>query len=353
MKGSKINAVLNRLHVAQPKLRDDVERSAYIPQAIANGSIKKYDAKDPERRKTLRDEQEENGGAGVFNIDIKRDYILDNDDWKYDHIPEIYEGKNIADFVDPDILDKLDALEREEEKLEAEGFYEDSGDEGSMLDEEEEAIRKAAAAIRERQQKAKLAAQDRGMVKNQARVPRKFQERTLSQMAERMREIGVDPSSVTARAEMLAKAKGLTGKRKRSGADDDDEDMDEDEDDQEAAWEDDEDMDTEEADTSASPRKARKSNVGGRLLSSTTAPVNRSGGHVSARAGPARVAATDRQLAGLKNSEQLEKARKLRELALRPGNWHSKAGESDRAIKEKKPKWLFAGKRGKGTSRSR
>nr|CDI52185.1 uncharacterized protein BN887_05062 [Melanopsichium pennsylvanicum 4] len=111
-------------------------------------------------------------------------------------------------------------------------------------------------------------------------------------------------------------------------------------------------MDTEEADTSVS-RKVRKSNVGSRLLSSTTVPVNKTGGHVSARAGPARVSASDRQLAGLKNSEQLEKARKLRELALRPGNWHAKAGESDRAIKEKKPKWLFAGKRGKGTSRSR
>ncbi|SNX82635.1 probable NOG1 - nucleolar G-protein required for 60S ribosomal subunit biogenesis [Melanopsichium pennsylvanicum] len=355
MKGSKINAVLNRLHVAQPKSRDDVQRSAYIPEAVANGSVKKYDSKDPERRKTLRDEQEENGGAGVFNIDIKRDYMLANDDWKYDHIPEIHEGKNIADFVDPDILDKLDALEREEEKLEAEGFYGDSDDE-DVLDEEEEAIRDAAAAIRERQMKAKLAAQDRSMIKNQARVPRKFQERTLSQMAERMREIGVDPSSVTARAEMLAKAKGITGgKRKRSGGDDDgddDEEMDEDEDDEEAAWESDENMDTEEADTSVS-RKVRKSNVGSRLLSSTTVPVNKTGGHVSARAGPARVSASDRQLAGLKNSEQLEKARKLRELALRPGNWHAKAGESDRAIKEKKPKWLFAGKRGKGTSRSR
>ena len=39
-------------------------------------------------------------------------------------MPEIMDGKNIADFIDPDILEKLDALEREEEKLEAEGFYE-------------------------------------------------------------------------------------------------------------------------------------------------------------------------------------------------------------------------------------
>ena len=50
--------------------------------------------------------------------------MLANDDWKQDIIPEIMDGKNVADFIDPDILDKLEALEREEEKLQAEGFYE-------------------------------------------------------------------------------------------------------------------------------------------------------------------------------------------------------------------------------------
>lgn len=348
MKGSKINTVLNRLHVSQPQSRDNVSREAFIPEAVANGSKKKYDSSDPDRPRTLRDEQEENGGAGVFNIDVKRDYMLANDDWKYDHIPEIYEGKNIADFVDPDILDKLDALEREEEKLEAEGFYGDSGDEESMVDEEEAAIRSAAASIRERQQKAKLLSQDRNMIKNQARVPRKNQTRTLSQMAERMREIGVDPSSVTARAEMLAKAKGLTGKRKRSGDDAEDDD-----DDAEMDAESDEDVEDMEVEEEESPAKARRSNVSARLRSSTTALTNKSGGHISARAGPARISASDRQIMGLKNSAQLEKARQLRELSLRAGNMHAKAGESDRMIRETKPKWLFAGKQGKGTSRSR
>jgi len=55
-------------------------------------------------------------------------YILANAEWKYDIIPEIMDGKNIADFVDPDILEKLDALEQEEERLQAEGFYD--SDEG-------------------------------------------------------------------------------------------------------------------------------------------------------------------------------------------------------------------------------
>ena len=35
----------------------------------------------------------------------------------------MWEGKNIADFVDPDILDKLSALEKEEEEREQNGFY--------------------------------------------------------------------------------------------------------------------------------------------------------------------------------------------------------------------------------------
>ena len=51
-----------------------------------------------------------------------------NDEWKDDIIPEIWEGKNVADFIDPDIAEKLEALEREEEKLEADGFYQSDED---------------------------------------------------------------------------------------------------------------------------------------------------------------------------------------------------------------------------------
>jgi hypothetical protein len=38
-------------------------------------------------------------------------------------MPEFFNGKNVADFIDPDIEAKLEALEREEEALEAQGFY--------------------------------------------------------------------------------------------------------------------------------------------------------------------------------------------------------------------------------------
>jgi len=54
---------------------------------------------------------------------ITEHYILADDSWKYDVIPEIYNGKNVADFIDPDIEAKLEALEREEEALAEQGFY--------------------------------------------------------------------------------------------------------------------------------------------------------------------------------------------------------------------------------------
>lgn len=65
------------------------------------------------------------------DLSLAEGYILADDSWKYDVIPEFLNGKNVADFIDPDILEKLDALEREEETLEAQGFY--ASDEEEMV----------------------------------------------------------------------------------------------------------------------------------------------------------------------------------------------------------------------------
>lgn len=53
------------------------------------------------RRKTEKDIQEEMGGAGVYSADLKKKYLLEDEDWRYDVMPEIWDGHNIADFVDP------------------------------------------------------------------------------------------------------------------------------------------------------------------------------------------------------------------------------------------------------------
>lgn len=36
-------------------------------------------------------------------LDLKKNYMLKNDDEKYDVIPEIWNGHNIADFVDEQV----------------------------------------------------------------------------------------------------------------------------------------------------------------------------------------------------------------------------------------------------------
>ena len=74
LKGSKINSIINRIHVAQPKPRDDIVREPCIPEAVK--SLKKYDKNDPERRKLERDIELEDGGAGVYNINLKSAYSV-------------------------------------------------------------------------------------------------------------------------------------------------------------------------------------------------------------------------------------------------------------------------------------
>ena len=70
MKGSKVNSIVNRIHVALPKPRDDVVRAPFIPEAVKQK--KKYNKNDPERKRLQRDVELEEGGAGVFNINLKR-----------------------------------------------------------------------------------------------------------------------------------------------------------------------------------------------------------------------------------------------------------------------------------------
>ncbi|CEH15571.1 gtp binding protein 4 [Ceraceosorus bombacis] len=337
-RGGKVNSITNRLHVAQPKARDDLQRKPFIPEGFVAG--KKYDKEDPNRRKLERDEQEERGGAGVHNMDMKKNYF----------IPE-----------EESIMERLEELEQEEERLEQDGFYDVENEEEE--DDEAREIREAAEEIRRRKEEARLASRERKHMKSRLQIPRKMQTRTLSEMEEKLRSLGIDPSSITARAELLAKAKGISlkAKRKRGGADDDDESMEVDaatKTHDEDAWSDDEQDGSMDVDGEAPGGKKRKGNTGKKLaaLRGATAGVGsttKSGGAITARAGAVRRPTKNRQTAGLAGKAQVEKARELKDLSLRERNRLAKAGESDRAIKEKMPKWLFAGKRGKGTSRSR
>lgn len=91
--------------VVQPKTQGT--RKAFIPQSV-------IDQKEKPKIKTLRDYQEEFGGAGVFSYPLQEHFSLAKEEWKYDAVPEIMNGKNIFDFVDPDIERKIMQLEKEQ-----------------------------------------------------------------------------------------------------------------------------------------------------------------------------------------------------------------------------------------------
>ena len=69
MRGSRIDAVANKLHVAVPKQRDSKARPAFIPAKALEK--KKYDKTDPERIRLERDEEQEMSGLGIFTQDMK------------------------------------------------------------------------------------------------------------------------------------------------------------------------------------------------------------------------------------------------------------------------------------------
>ena len=114
----KMHAIENRLHTATPKKRDEKERLPFIPESVIAAREKMKEGNQEEKKKTVKEVQEEKGGAGVFYIPPEEHFQLEEEEWKYDAVPEIYAGKNIADYIDPDIEQKLIALEKEEEILE-------------------------------------------------------------------------------------------------------------------------------------------------------------------------------------------------------------------------------------------
>jgi len=128
----KAEAIMDKLHVAQPKKRDNKVREVTIPDTVLQG-VKKTGP-------TIKELQEEYGGAGRFYIPEEEHYMLEKEDWRYDKWPEFYQGKNVADFYDADIEAKLNALEEEEEKILALEAENDAMDDGSDDDSEEDGI---------------------------------------------------------------------------------------------------------------------------------------------------------------------------------------------------------------------
>ncbi|KAL7329578.1 Nucleolar GTP-binding protein 1, variant 2 [Mucor circinelloides] len=288
MKGNKINDVINKIHLAQPQQRDNVARLPNIPAETKTRV--KYDPNDPNRRRLEKDIEAEQGGAGVYNVDVKKKYLLQDDDWKYDTIPEFLDGHNVADFIDPEIEEKLEALEREEERLEAEGFYQSDED---ILDDEEEVLRTAADAIRDRKKlivQAHRAARGRTRPTLPKTAAAKFT--TAGDMDEHLASMGIDGTDAAERVRNAAASR----KRTRN---------------------------------EAIPDEAVKdagANERDELLAEEMSNL------------------------GFRNVKQKLEADKQKKNVQKQASKMGKRGEADRQIQTKMPKHLFSGKRGMGST---
>lgn len=77
LKGSKVKGIVNRIHVAMPKARDDVAREPFIPEIVKQrmaAGKKAYDPEDPDRPKLERDIEAEQGGPGIYSFNFKSEF---------------------------------------------------------------------------------------------------------------------------------------------------------------------------------------------------------------------------------------------------------------------------------------
>ncbi|TYJ46396.1 hypothetical protein E1A91_A02G118300v1 [Gossypium mustelinum] len=312
MKSKKINDCLNRFHVALPKARDQKERPACIPQAVLEAKAKQ--AAEKEKRKTEKELEDENGGAGVYSASLRKNYILANDEWKEDTMPEILDGHNVYDFIDPDILLRLEELEREEGLRQAEEEGDDFEMDGQELSlEEQEAlaeIRKKKSLLIQQHRMKKSTAESRPVVPRKFDTDRKF---TTRRMGRQLSSLGLDPSLAISRAR--SKSRGRKRERsvdKREGDGGDAMDID---------------------DNQASKKLRLRSTSRSRSLSRP----------------PGEVIPGE----GLKDSAQKIKAIKLAKKSVLKRNKNARRGEADRVIPTLKPKHLFSGKRSIGKTQRR
>ncbi|KAM4029563.1 GTP-binding protein 4 [Anomaloglossus baeobatrachus] len=281
MKGNKVNDVLNRLHLAVPSKRDEKERPPFIPEGAALRK-KRMDIEAP-KKKLEKDLEMELGDDYI--LDLQKYWDLMNPTEKYDRIPEVWQGHNIADYIDPAIMKKLEELEKEEELKERAGEY-DSDIESE--DEEMAEIRQLAKQIRTKKKLKVLESKEKDI--HGPRLPRtakKVQRKTLEK---EMSDLGLDMAEKDeSHYATQARSRSVQRKRKRD-----------------------------ESEPPASVTRSR---------SNSKPPRDQS---------------------GVRDTKMAKKANKIMKKSQRKMNRLGKKGEADRHVYDLKPKHLLVGKRKSG-----
>lgn len=308
MKSKKMGDVANRIHVAMPRQRDTKERPPVIPQAVLERKALGDGIAGKREEKLEKELQNEMGGAGVYSASLRKRHLLADDSWKEDVVPEIMDGHNIADFIDADILQRLEELEREEE-----GMLAEEEAEGEEMEEEELAPEEAEALKAIRYKKRKLLEEHRlkkSTAESKPVMPRKADRDrlfTVQRMERHLTSMGIDPTAAVDRARSRSASRvGRSKKRDRSEV--------------------------------PEGEGAENMEIDGNHLNKRLKSRSRS------RSRPVEALPGE----GYKDTEQKKMLIKKGRQAMRQRNKDAKRGEADRAIYNVRPKHLFAGKRGIG-----
>jgi len=318
MRSKTLANSMNRLHLAMPTLRDNKDRPPCIPNSVIQSRMVKMNEdednnihsekqkKERKERKEMEftthpvgeEELPENFDPTYFGPDFKDNYLLNNEEWKHDIIPEIFNGMNVADYIDPEIMERLQQLEKEEEDrlLQNGPDMLDDDDFDEMTEEEKSMYSKVM-------EKKSLIIQDHRLTKSTHRnniVPRKIEEKEVKEFESHLNDLGLDATKAIKRA------------------------------------------------------RSRSSSRSGRSLS-----VDRSkrqkieGGKSKSKSKERSLSKSPAPGSGFKNIKQKIQAESIVKKLQKKNNRKARRGEADRTILNEKPKHLFSGKRGVGKTQRR
>eukprot|EP00919_Chromeraceae_sp_WS-2016_P060355 GHVR01143343.1.p1 GENE.GHVR01143343.1~~GHVR01143343.1.p1 ORF type:complete len:572 (+),score=161.10 GHVR01143343.1:258-1973(+) len=349
---NKTDKIMNRLHVSKPRAVSG-KRLPCVPDSVINSKNNKNNKNNDDidedtidsdndndnnddnnddndgsseikyipniSNKTEKMLQEVNGGPGVYSVDLHKNYLLKNKDWRSDIVPEILDGRNICDFIDDDIDAKLKELEEEEELLLQDITIDNDEVEWNELSNVREALHKH---IRQRRLEASL---------NKSRLPR-TRGHSVANAVDILNKSGYDTTNIHTRAKSRGRSLtrridsvGGSGSNKRGRDDDNDINM----------------SDTNTKNIKINDKREQ------RLPSRNR--VDRSIDPIRAQStNPHRSKSLTRFEQGVPLLQDREKVIKMKMKADKRFKTTRKKGEADRFIGTAKPKHLYSGKRGIG-----
>lgn len=300
VKAKKSADFLHRMHVAEPVARDDKVRIPLVPESVKKAQLSKATKKDSDDEDDEMEEIDSDDEMTrpfyerAFNKNVwKKKYQLEDNEWKFDAIPEIIDGKNIADFIDPDILKRLEELEAEEDERMA-------ALESKMEDEDEDSLdedsKELANKIKERKKMIIVKNLEKKGPSKRTVFPRKnINTTTISDFQDELSELGVDTSAASERLRSASRSRGR--KRERSDSKIPEEEMD----------------------------AIKIAKLRSRSRSKTPAPGE-----------------------GIRDLKQRMQVESIEKSTQKPANRDARKGPGDRHVFDFKPKHLLTGKRGGG-----